>query len=158
VNGDTTAALSTAPTCAPTHPVTGATGQVTAKPGTYAIACAGAAASNYTITNVTGVLTVLREAARLLYTGQASMKKGATVKLKAELLSDATPSAPIGGATLTLGFKGGKSCKAKTTAAGVATCSVKAPSKMGAAVIKMTYAGTVDYLPVSATAAAKITS
>jgi hypothetical protein len=51
VNGDTAAALTTPPTCTSTAPSSGAA-------GTYTTSCAGAADPNYSITNVTGTLTI----------------------------------------------------------------------------------------------------
>jgi hypothetical protein len=73
-----------------------------------------------------------------------SFKKSSKVTLKTTAVTGA-PAARVSGLKLSLSFKGAKACKATTTSAGLASCAVTSPSKVGASQLVMTYAGNVDY-------------
>jgi hypothetical protein len=158
VNGDSASVLTTPPTCAPTTTVTASNGRISVKPGAYAIACSGAAATNYAITYVNGKLTVTKAVVKFINNSGTRFKKGATVKLKVTLENAGFTTQKLNKAPVVLGFKSGKTCKATTNATGWATCKVAAPTKTGSATLTMTYVGNTYYAALSQSATVKITS
>jgi len=72
VNGDTSAKLTTAPTCS-------TTAKSSSPVGTYPTTCSGAVDANYTITYVPGKLTVVQGPVLIITASNATMVAGSTV-------------------------------------------------------------------------------
>ena len=143
VNGDTAGSLSASPVCTSTANQDGS-GRDTSPAGTFAINCAGAASSDYSITYKSGTLTVNLSPVVLTFTGPPTLTVGSGPIESLKLTSAA--GAPISGrrVTITLGItpRTVQYCMATTNKEGVAKCNIgPAPRYQRYRYITMTFAG-----------------
>ncbi len=159
VNGDTPASLKTLPTCKTTATPTSA-------PASYTTSCTGAVDPDYTITYVTGSLTVTQASELLTYTGAQTASSKSTFVPSATLTKG--PSACVSGQpvafTLNLnpitGAAGPYELETATSsAAGVATGAAisTAQWQYGSYTLTATYAGNAGCAGSVATAALSVT-
>jgi trimeric autotransporter adhesin len=160
VNGDSASTLASVPNQPPVC-TTAATSSSRAG-SSYPTSCSGAIDADYTISYVTGKLSVTK-APTSLTASPANLRIGLlreSVTMSATLVSNATNGAMSGQkVTFTLGKDG--SCTAVTNAHGVANCSVTMGALLNLlgppvpSTYTASYAGTSNYLASSATGTVK---
>ena len=123
--------------------------------GTYPITASFDGDSTYAPSTGTSTFVVTQEETRIVVDAPDNVTAGSTTTLTATLLADGYR--PIAGRTVTLSL-GSKSCTAVTNAAGVAACSVTAPSTTGRATVTATFAGDGYYAAASSSTTTSVCS
>jgi hypothetical protein len=137
VNGDTPASLTTAPTCSTT-----ATSSSPAGP--HPSSCSGAVDANYTISYVTGSVSVGPAPSSTVVTNSAptGLSTSATFTYTATVSGPGVT--PTGTVTWTLTGPGSPTCSASTLSGGLATCTITGVA-VGSYTAKATYGGDTNY-------------
>ena len=160
VHGDSAASLTTAPACS-------TTATSASPPGSYPSSCSGAADPDYTISYVSGTVTVAQASTALAYTGPPSVSAGTGLVPAATLTSPASACQASQPVTFTLdtnpttGAAGTYPLEpATTTASGAATgASISTTGwQAGAYTITASYAGTGNCAASTATAPLAVTT
>jgi hypothetical protein len=160
VNGETSTAVSTPPTCSTTY-------TVGAGPGTFPSSCTGAVAANYSFVYVPGMVTVTGGPTTLTYTGVQQVTQKSSFTPSATLSS--TAGSCVAGQTVTFalnvnptnGAAGPYSLgSAKTTSSGTVTAPAVSTSgwQLGGYTVTATFVGTPGCLASAATGALAVTT
>ena len=141
VNGDTSASLTTQPTCSTTATSTSAV-------ASYPSTCANAADSNYTITYVAGSITVTQATPTLTVSGVSGLTTG-PVTISVSVSGASGANAPTGSVTVT---DANAKCKiASLDATGSGTCALVENASEDGDTVTASYAGDTNYLAATGT-------
>ncbi len=139
-NGDTSSSLTTQPSCS-----TSATS--TSSAGAYSSSCSGAADSNYTITYVTGTVTINQATPKITVSGQTGQSTG-PVTVSVTVNGPSGAGAPTGSVTVT---DATSTCSIKTLDAnGNGQCPLVENASENGKTVTASYSGDTNYLTASA--------
>ena len=147
VNGDTSASLSTQPTCSTTATSTSAV-------ASYPSTCASAADSNYTITYVAGSITVTQATPTVTVSGANGLTSG-PVTISVVVSGASGAAAPTGSVTVT---DANSKCKIATLdATGSGTCTLVENASEDGETVTASYSGDTNYIVATGTTTEAVT-